>query len=126
MMVEPKPPPAAVPAPPQECVNCRYLIAPTETGWTHIDTGGADAGWMCPPPHMTLAAPAAPPVEVVGQAPDPSPGPPASPPNPTRAQRLTEIPPSPRRDPQAGPPSPKRGAGVNPTGRPIVSRPGKQ
>lgn len=47
-------------APSTRCMTCTAVIVDTEVGWTHVDTYGQLAGWVCRHPHMTLATPAGP------------------------------------------------------------------
>ncbi len=110
MMAEPKMPPAAIAAQPHQCAHCAGLVMGTEVGWTHIDAYGGFVGWLCPLPHMRLGLPSAPRSDAVG-APVSSPEvltpPPTELPSPThtRADRLTQIPPSMRgRDTEPLPP----------------------
>lgn len=45
---------------PEVCRHCGAAIVPDDvlTGqFRHVDRQGGDAGWMCRPPHMTLAQP---------------------------------------------------------------------
>lgn len=32
------------------------MVDTDDAGWTHTDRYGMLAGWLCPPPHMTLAS----------------------------------------------------------------------
>jgi len=58
---------------PVPCAHCGGPIVATEIGWTHTDASADQiAGWLCPPPHMTLATPTATPAETVAPSPDTS------------------------------------------------------
>ncbi|HEX2417780.1 MAG TPA: hypothetical protein VHJ83_06610 [Micromonosporaceae bacterium] len=66
---------------PAPCRHCRIPVVDTDTGATHLDSYGNLAGWLCPLPHMTLAA---------------HPGDPALPSTPVTAEPVPEHPQPPR------------------------------
>ncbi len=39
------------------CENCGGPVVDTAVGFTHVDSSGALAGWLCPTPHLSLARP---------------------------------------------------------------------
>ncbi|HEX6076783.1 MAG TPA: hypothetical protein VFZ32_16145 [Micromonosporaceae bacterium] len=71
---------------PTLCVHCRHPTVDTDIGLTHLDSRGHLAGWLCPPPQMTLAT---------WPARQSDPVPPAPEPRPPRD--VTPVPPIPRR-----------------------------
>lgn len=79
---------------PYTCRHCGGPISPDDLvpdGFRHPDRRGTGTGWLCPPPHMTLAQP------VLESEPQPPPRPrPAD--TPTARRRPTPIPPLRERD----------------------------
>lgn len=96
MMTEPRPPELyPPPGEPVPCAWCSGPIVNTPIGWMHLDQYRALEGWLCPEPHMSVAAPQ---IEKRAEGRASVPPPPAS---PSPRPRPTPIPP--RKDPQEAP-----------------------
>ncbi|MGH3660871.1 MAG: hypothetical protein ACRDT8_22560 [Micromonosporaceae bacterium] len=80
---------------PLRCGGCGHPIINTDAGLSHVESSEVGFGWLCPPPHMTIARPASEPHSTADPLTAPLPATPRKRPTPIPGTARRSQPPHP-------------------------------